>query len=875
MKDRTTNPPRWPKKLLEWYCGYNVAEDLIGDLEELYIENIKKSTLFWAKIKYIMQCASLLFSYAVSARKRNYNSHINPNSFSMYKNYFKVAYRSLIKQKFFTVINIAGLAVGMSIGLLAVAALVDILTVDSFHKDKDSIYRVTSASSEYINGQGSIKLASVPDALGYELVQGHQGIKEVVRFKKSISGLVQDEVEDLPIFGYYTDASFFKVFGYTLESGNPDKALVDPFSIVLTKKASDKYFHGQNAIGKELVINGLGPYKVTGVLAPSSRSHLLFEVLGSYSTLSSIQEASGLNDWNNLGASYTYLLLDHTAEPESILESLSKIAARKYNDDNTGFATFNLQPLSSIPMSHEMHNEIGIVWGWPVMILFFAISLLILIPACFNYANLSISRSIMRSKEIGLRKVVGGLKGQIFIQFIIESLILTMIALIGAVFLFMLARDEFLQMIVHGRETFDFELDYLTIIVFILFSILSAGIAGITPAIYFSRLSPLETLRASRKPGIKSKFSIKKVLTVAQFSISLFFIMGIAIILKQYKYALNFDYGFEKENILDLKLSGINPIQLKTEFAKIPEVKSVSFSSHIPGTHEVKSSYIQIPEIQDSVKVYEMYVDSEFVNNLNLKLLAGFGLPDDPVLARQSILVNERFLKQFQIDNPLDAIDKEFTIDKNVVIIKGVIKDFNFRALRESIDPFMLRYNDSKFGYANLKIASTDILGTLEKIERAWDKVAEDRKFQASFLDAEIDDAMISFKSMIKIFGGLGVLSIVVSCLGLLGMVVFTVENKTKEVGIRKVMGASVTQILIRLSSDFFKFLVIASVIATPVAYIFFDKIFLRMQHFRANIGVLEVSLSIVFLFVIGLITILSQTHQAANANPADTLRYE
>jgi putative ABC transport system permease protein len=872
---KTIRPPVWPRKLLEWSCSSEIAEDLLGDVEEIFLKNIKSKTVSKAKLIYIRQCLSLVFSYAIRARRSNNKSSYSQNSISMFNNYFKTAYRSLTKQTFFSVINIAGLAVGMSVGLLAVAALVDILTVDDFHHDKDRIYRVTTQSSEYISGEGTIQLASIPEPLGYELMQGYQGIQEVVRFNKSISGSVYDEVEDLPVNGYYTDANFFKVFGYTLESGNPETALVDPFSIVLTRKSADKFFHGQNAMGKELIINNKGPYKVTGVLAPSPRSHLLFEVLGSYSTRSSEEYDQVENDWQDLGGSYAYVLIDNKASVESLKGNLSNIAQRHYSGENQGFASFSLQSISAIPMSYEFYNEIGIVWGWPAMLLFFAISLLILIPACFNYANLSISRSIMRSKEIGLRKVVGGLKQQVFMQFLVESLLTTCIALLGAVMLFLLAREEFLQMIVHGRKTFDFELDFLTGIGFVLFSVISAGIAGITPAIYFSRLSPLETLRASKRPSKLKKASVRKVLTVLQFSISLFFIMGIAIILKQYKYALNYDYGFQKENILDIKLSGVNPNRLKVELDKIPEVKSVSFSSHIPGTHEVRSSFIQLREIQDSLRVFEMFVDPAFVNNLNLKVVAGTNLPKEEALAQRAILVNKRFLKQFQIENPIDAIGKEYTIEGEIFVIHGVIKDFNFRALRETIEPFLLRSDYSKFGYANLKIASTDILGTLAKLETAWDKVAEERKFEASFLNDEIDDAMISFTNMIKIFGGLGVLSIVVSCLGLLGMVVFTVENKIKEVGVRKVMGASVTQIVVRLSGDFFKFLIYASLITTPVAYFFFDKIFLRMQHFRANIEVFEVGLSILFLFAIGLITILSQTHKAANANPADTLRYE
>ena len=869
------DPPRWPKQLLEWYCGKNIAEDIIGDVEEIYWLNLEQFSTQKAKLKYTAQCLTLLFSYAVSSRKRKSSKMSTNNNISMFNNYFKVAFRSLSKNKFFTVINVIGLAVGMSIGLLAVAALVDILTIDNFHSKNERIYRVISQSSVYLKDDVDSKWASVPEPLAYEIKQGFQGVEKVVRFNKSISGLVDNNVEKIPIMGYYTDPEFFNVFGYKLESGNPETALKDPYSVVITYKAAEKFFHGLDPIGKDLVLDGQGTFKVTGVLAPSPRSHFLFEILGSYSTLSSLIESDELNDWENLRSSYAYLLLDKPESMETVNSNLNEIPGRIYSEDKLNYASFSLQSISDIPMSSNMNNEVGIVLGWPIMVLFFVISFLILTPACFNYASLSISKSIMRSKEIGLRKVVGSSKAQILWQFLIESMIITLVALIGAVLLFVAARTEFQQMIVNGRETFDFELDFLTVLGFIFFGLLTGTLAGLAPAIYFSKLNPLQTLRAAKEPSKMKRTSLKKVLTIGQFSLSLFFIMGVGIIMKQYKYALNFNYGFEQENILDVKLNGVDPSRLKTELERLPEVKMISFSSHIPGTHESRSAYVLLPEVRDSIIVSQMFIDENFIANLNLDILSGSNFSEDAGTIRSSIIVNERFLKQFQIDNPLDAINTEFIIGgKNLTII-GVIKDFNHQALRQDIEPFFFSYDTGKYGYVNLNIAGSDILTSLEKIENAWNQVSEERKFEAKFLSDEVEEAMISFKNIFKIFGSLGFLSIVISCLGLLGMVVFTVENKMKEVGVRKAMGASVAQLVYSLSVDFIKFLVYAAIITTPIAYFFFEKVFLRMQHFRANVGLTEISLSILLLVFIGLVTILSQTRKAAYANPADILRYE
>jgi len=869
--ERKNKAPQWPRKLLEWYSGEVMAEDLIGDVEELYYLNLQRMGKRKARLKYCLQSLSLLFSHTISVRKRNsirYNRATH-NYFPMYKNYFKVAFRSLAKQKLFTVINIIGLAVGMSIGLLAVAAFIDMNSVDNFHTKKDRIYRVVSQTT-----QPKESLASVPEPMGNELATV-QAVEQVVRVSKKLSGEVSTAVSNIPLYGYFVDANFFEVFNFSLASGNEKTALLDPFSIVISQKTSEKFFHGKDPLGEPFEIEGIGTFKITGVLNKSPRSHFLFEALGSYSTMPLINSSSSMNNWQDISAAHVYLLLKEKAEGDQVIESLAALSARTFVEDKANYATFDLQKLSDIPFGYEYNNETGVVWGWPVMVLFFAIAFMILTPACFNYANLSISRSLKRSKEIGLRKVVGGQKSQIITQFLIEACLITLVSLLGAIFLFTLIREEFLAMIVHGHESFSLQLDLVTIVAFILFALMAGIIAGIAPAIYFARLSPLETLRASTAPSRLNKFNLRKILTVGQFALSLFFIMGIAIIMKQYKFALNYNFGFDKENVLDVQLNGVDYQKLLSEFQKIPEVQKMSFSSHIAGTHTALQTYVELPEINDSTVVYQMFVDQEYIPNMDIMLLAGQNFPDIQAFEESFIIVNEKFLKKFQIESPLDAIDKEFNIEGKVLRIRGVVKDFNFLALREDIDAFFFRDDPARYGYANLRILTDDVTRTLEKLETSWFVIADERRFNASFMEDELEESLISFQSIIKIFGGLGVLAIVISCLGLLGMVVFTVENKTKEVGVKKVMGASVSQLVLSLSADFMKLLLYASIITVPIAYFMFDKLFLRIQHFRANIGVLEIMVSILILFTIGVLTVMSQTVKAAKRNPVDSLRSE
>jgi putative ABC transport system permease protein len=871
MMERKNPAPRWPRRLLEWYCGETLAEDLIGDVEELFYLNLSRMSKRKARFKYSLQSLSILFSRTISVRKRNKNSakRSTQNYLPMYKNYFKVAFRSLVKQKLFTIINVIGLAFGMSIGLLAVSALVDMNSIDDFHANKDRIYRVVSH-----NLQPKEDLASVPEPMGDELAN-IQAIEQVVRISKKLSGEVPTAVSNIPIYGYFADANFFEVFDYTLSSGNKATALRDPFSIVISQKTSEKFFHGKDPLGEPFEIEGVGTFKITGVLNKSPRSHFLFEALGSYSTIPLISSNKALANWNDLSASFVYLLLKEKAGVEQVNQSLMGLSGRTFEQDMANYATFELQRLDDIPFGYKYNNETGITWGWPVMLLFFAISFMILTPACFNYANLSISRALKRSKEIGLRKVVGGQKSQIITQFLLEACLITLVSLLGATFIFTVIREEFLSMIVNGRESFSLQLDLPTIGAFILFAILAGSIAGIAPALYFSRLNPLETLRAASTPSRLKKFNLRKILTVGQFSLSLFFIMGIAIIMKQYKFALNYNFGFDKENVLDVQLNGVDYQKLSTESQKIPEVQNLSFSSHVAGAHSFLETYIALPEINDSTAVFQMFVDKEYIPSMSIELIAGQNFPDIQGFDESFIIVNEKFLKKFQLESPLDAIDKEFNIEGKLLRVRGVVKDFNFMALREDIDAFFFRDDPEKYGYANLRILTTDINQTLEKIETSWASIAEERRFNASFMEDELEEGLVSFQSFIKIFSSLGVLAVVISCLGLLGMVVFTVENKIKEVGVKKVMGASVSQLVLGLSADFVKLLFYASVITVPIAYFMFDRLFLRIQHFRDNIGAFEIIVSILILFTLGVITIMSQTIKAAQRNPVDSLRYE
>lgn len=883
MKTTQVNPPAWIRKIFEWYCPADLAEDLLGDMDELFYQNLDKMAPAKAKRKYCLQSLSLLVSYAVKSRKRNQNM-FKPdryNSFAMYRSYSKIAFRSLAKQKVFSVINVICLSVGMSVGLLALGALVDVLQVDNFQTNRARIYRVTSD----VDDKSAVRtFASASAPLSEKLREESTGVEEVVSMSNTFtSEVVMSSDISIPFRdGYYATANFFKVFTFPLIEGNPATALEKPFSIVLTEETAKKLYRETSPLGKIMEIKGLGNFEVTGVVKDHPRSHFLFEAIASYSTIAVLEQQSKIgkvmNNWGPITDHYTYLLTNSEEVPASLekfLASTSKeVNAQLAKGKDQVSVTYGLQSINDIPLS-EVYNDIGLDWGYASLMVFFFLAVLVLLPACFNYTNISIARSLKRAKEIGLRKVSGGESRHIFMQMVMETVIISVISLGGAMLIFLVVRREFLNMIVEGEKTFSLQITPLTFFIFLAFAIVTGFIAGAFPATYFSKLNPIQTLRNSSANGKLSKISIRKGLIVAQFALSMVFILGVAIIVKQYHYALNFDFGFQKENILDVPLKGVDEKIFRNEISKLSDVRSVSMSSAIPGNFGAVSEYININEGKDSLEVYEMFVDENYISNLEIELLAGSAFPEGTsTVNEQYIVVNQTFLSKLNIATPHEALGKSFEFGDRNLSITGVIKDFNFMPLQEQIYPFAFRVDPKQFAFANLKVKSDNIHQTLADIESTWNKMT-DQKFEAQFLEHELDASLQSFESMVKIFGFLGLLAITISCLGLLAVVISSAESRTREMGIRKVFGASTGNIAVVMSTGFLKLIAIAVIIATPLTYIMFEQVFLRMFFHRASIGFVEIAASIVLLFSLVLLIIGSQTFRVAKINPVETLKYE
>ncbi|MEI9919322.1 MAG: ABC transporter permease [Bacteroidota bacterium] len=861
--------PRVAERLFDWYCGHAKVDDLRGDMEEVFHRNVETVGYRKAKRIYWRQVLSLIFSYAIRKRKISSSNHplssTSTNPFDMLGNYFKVGYRNLMRHRYFTVLNIIGLAIGMSVSLLIITVFISAGNYDEFHVNKKKIYRVLTTTSEKKD------YASAPAILGEKLKE-YPAIKEVIQIDRSLYTEEPLPKLGIPVFGYYVDPTFLSTFTFPLAVGDAKTALSKPNSVILTESRAKEVFGDVDPMGKSISINHI-PHEVTGIMKDYPlNTHFQFQAIAPYDVIKENQLDVSVNDqWSKFESHYVYVLLNEGQNPSKLQEHLDNIAADVYKSNPDFKATFELQPMKNFTPGPELYNDIGPEWSYASFVIAGGIAALILLPACFNYTNISIARALKRSKEIGLRKTLGGMRAQIFAQFIAETVIVTVISLIGALGLFFLIRGEFQAMMAYGGSL-NMDLTLELSFWFLVFAVLVGFLAGFFPALHFSRLNPIDAMKNNMSSKLFSGVKIRKALVVFQFALCLFFILSMVIFNKQYRYAMSFDLGFNEENILDVDLYQVNPDIVKNEFSKLPFVQEVSFSSSTMG-HGVPSTWSKLEGKTDSLETFFMFVDANFIGNMDLKLLAGKTF-DNTDKRETSVIINETMMKRLAFAGPSEALGQYVRVDTLSLRIIGVIKDFHFWQLHAPPGSFFFRSNPDKYHLANLKVVTNDAQSAMIEIENTWKRISNGGVFTSHFLSDATAGAFDNYITMMKILGSLGVLAVSISCLGLLGMVVYTAESKTKEVGIRKVMGASRWSLAFLLSKNFLKLMLIASLFALPITLLL-DKALTGMDHYRVAITFLDIFSGLLIMFALGIATMASQTWRTASINPAETLKYE
>ncbi len=803
----------------------------------------------------------------------------------MLKSIFLTSIRNIFRNPVFSFINLFGLAVSISLGLLVILIVKEQYSFDNFHKDTDRIYRIDTKALR--KEGGSENYASSPYVMGTAIKDGYSFAEYVVRINSQLNGDAKYQNVTVPLHGLFADPSFLNVFNFQLEKGNPSTALNDPDGIILTQETAKKIFGNDDPIGKIVTLSGYGNFTVKGVFKEfPGKTHLEFEAIASTSALPVLEKQNAviesLQNWNNYYTNYVYIKLKKGTKLNEVKSALAEISRKNYTGRaletrDKGYE-FYLRSLNKITPGPLLSNNMG--RSLPQVILFFLgiLALVILLMAALNYTNLVIAKSLKRSREIGVRKVMGASRWQVFTQFIGESVLFALFSLIASYLLLQFLKSAFFQLQLSRQFSIDLKEDIWVYIYFILFAVLTGLFAGLLPASYLSGFKPIVVLRDMIGKKINTRQLLRKVLMVVQFTFCMIFIATVLIILFQIKFLLKADYGINDKNIMNVRLQGNDYTKLASELQSVPGVKQIGFVSHSLGTFQDYSDDYKRKPADASFVMRDFRADANFISNLNIKFVAGrnFSL-DLPADREKEIILNEKALMLFGFRSAADAIGQQvYAADSIPLNVVGVVKDFHFRPLTNEIGPLAFRHRPGDFQIMSIAFEPGSKESLIAALSPIWKKLDPIHPLQDNLMKDEIRDAYANsgFIDILKIMEYISFLSIVLACLGMLGMVMYNIQLRTKEVSIRKVVGASVAGVTILLSRSFMLLIGIGIIIGAPLSYVA-GKLFLQNFAYKISYVPLLIIAGILVTVLLGLITVCSQTLKAAAANPAKSLRTE
>jgi len=793
----------------------------------------------------------------------------------MFTNFIKTATRSLRKNKGFTAINIIGLSIGLATCLLIVFYVVDELGYDRYNTKVDRIYR-TDIEVKFGNNANSY--AAVPSGLADEAKKDFPTVEQAARLrpayeqpagfrvKKGSSVLQETGV-------IYADASLFNVFTLPIVDGNPATALIQPNTVVLTESAAKKYFDRTNIVGETLVLNDTLNFKVTGVIKDvPTQSHFSYNMFLSMET---IPDSHNPN-WGG-GGYNTYLLLKPGANTAEIGKKISAVAMQ-YNkawlakDDHL---KFTLTPLTSIHLHSNLQQELGHNGSIQYVYIFSAIATFILLIACVNFMNLSTARSSNRAKEVGVRKVLGSPRKYLIAQFLTESMLVTFISTIIAIIVAWLLLPLFNQ--VSGKELAIAAQTFVWLVPCALALVIVIGfIAGSYPAFFLSRFQPINVLKGKLSAGFKGG-GLRSFLVVFQFAISIFLIIGTMVIYNQLHYIQTKNLGYNRNQVLIIKnTEGLNnqAQTFKQQIKQLSGVENASLSGYVP-TGEASNITALFPDAtlnSNTSMLTEFWpVDQDYITTLGMQLKAGRSFSASMKTDSSAVIINEAAAKFFGFKDPLNKTIYRNSVGLQQFHIIGVIKDFHFKSLRENITPVALYMAEDR-GALNVKVNTANIADLMGEIKGKWKAVAPNQQFTYSFMDADFDAAYRAEDRIGVIFVAFTFLAILIACLGLFGLAAYAAEQRTKEIGIRKVLGADVATLVSLLSRDFIKLVLIAIVIASPLAWFAMQQ-WLHDFAYRTNIQWWLVAIAGFAAILIAFATVSFQAIKAALANPVKSLK--
>lgn len=790
----------------------------------------------------------------------------------MLQNYILVAWRTLLKNKLFSAINIFGLSLGLALGMVILIHVMNTLNVDSFHKNGDRIYRIISEIKSSEGGEWT--LASSPLPLKEVLVENKGLFENAVRIYPAIDEDASVGNKTIPVHGAFTSSSYFAVFSFKLLQGDPQTALDRPTDVVISAATAAKFFSGDNAVGKMLVLENLGVFNVTGVLEePPYGTHINFDILLAESGIANLEKERKLphrsDSWDSFEFAYTYVLLNPSMHELHLKDRLSSVSHDINKDAGTGSLVFRTQQLSSIsPSWDDIYNDIGSGTTWGKMLAEIGAGFIIILAACFNYTNLSIARAFSRTKEIALRKVIGAKRHQVLIQYIVEAVMVSFMALFfSQIVLGILIETQ----IFHDIKLSDFDLP--ATIYIILFTIAVGILAGILPGSILSSLKPLKMLRNVMSEKIIIGLTPRKTLVVFQFSISLLVLIFMTTFHSQFAYMSDLDPGFKMENILSIPISDNAYPVLTAAFSGEAGVENVAGLSGPFGRYPTGSvSVSNQAEKRQAINVNYFFVDSKVLHVSELALIAGANFPDQLPDNENQIIVNEKTIEVLGFQSPHEALGEVMLLADSIpVTITGVIKNFYSEGVGIPFRPLLLRHAAGRFKTLQVVVTPGQESKVQSTLEKVWKRVIPEKPFTYIWLKRQHDERYSDMGS-ISILGFLAFMAISIAFLGLLGLVVYSVETKRKEISIRKVIGANTGQIVYLLSKGFMALLLIAGCIAIPISYVASEAFLMNFAN-RIQVGFMNSVMCFAGVVSVCLLMIFTQTFKASAQNPAINLK--
>lgn len=875
-------PPYWAQKLLSWWGHPDTREEVQGDLLELYAYWVKTAGKRRADWRYSLSALKLLRPLAQSKHSKEY-----PEPFllspAMIRNYLTIAWRTLAHNKAYSIINVVGLSIGLAAAMLIMLYTKDEVSYDRFHANNPNIYRITS---KQLTPAGVLE--SYGGNTGYFpgplFAAGTPEIRSFVRFQGNQYDIKQGaEVKTQEVF--LTDSSFFSVFSFPLLSGNPRTALTEPNSVVISEEMADKQFGTTDALGKIIQFKDsygdnsqFKPYTVTGVARRSPQnSSIKFDVLMPMVVKPEVM--ADKNNWFNIFLN-TFVLLSPNANVSKIESQMNRIyqadareamktMAEKYGVKNK--TEYLLQPYTEMHLSKELPADNGLVGRSNPMYSYIlsGIALFILLIACINFVNLTVARSLTRAKEIGIRKVVGGGRTQLTIQFLGESFLLCFCAFAFALILVLLVLPTFNQL-ANKALALSYLFDARLVIGYVALFLTTGLLAGFYPALVLSNYNPVQTLYSRFK--LSGKNYLQKLLVVLQFAIASFLIIGTLTIYAQFDYLTSKDLGYDDKHVIDVSKSNLKRSEAKLlgeQLLKNPNMTAVAFKNG--------GRWGTIAKVNGETELQFQYetIDPAYLPVFRIPIVKGRNFSAElPTDSTQSVLVNETFVKKAGWKNPLGQV-VDFWYNNQTYWVVGVVKDHHYASLSEEIGPQLFTMKpDNGYGRFFVKIRPNAETASLGHLQRTFKALFPTTPYSYKFLDVVNRNQYETEAKwqQIMLFGA--ILTIFVSCIGLFGLATLSAERRIKEIGVRKVLGASMSSIVQLLSSDFLKLVVISFVFAFPAAW-YAIKEWLRNYPYRIDISVWTFVTAAVLAIVIALLTVSFQSIRAALMDPVKSLRSE